>query len=322
MEKTKMKTHRPVRAYAAGAALLVSMALVLSSTGKCQAQQMIDDSSGNAFMEEVMPAKPPKPKPVVKPGNALETLPVPVNPKGHIVPLLTPGGGPVMPFMNKIETGVQPIFGYGGYYPFPAAYPVGVGPMAPGAAGMGYPYGMPYGSPLAMPYGGGLGLGLGPGGYGGGLGLGLGLGGYGGGLGLGLGLGGLSPYGYGNGPVGIFSPLTPFGAVYPGGFGLPYYSSTPFNIPLGRAGAVGGNLIAPMIFPNVSSSYQSSVTTFGGIAPASSDSDPDSLLEAASQLPGKTYTTSGSSSMRWLPGLLGGRASYSGSGLLGPLMGQ
>lgn len=296
-------------------ALSASLALIITSPAQARppdrprvqplwpqlvAQQMIDDSSGSPFMEEVLPAKPPqKPKPVAKPDNLLETLDVPVNPKGHIVPILTPGGGPVMPFVNKIETGFQPIYGYGGYYPFSAGYPAGLA--------------MPYASPSPFPYGAGFG------GYGGGLGL--GFRGYGGGLGLGF-SGPFGPYGYGNGPVGIFSPVTPFGAIYPGGFGLPYYSNVPFNIPLGRAGAIGGNILTPMMFPSVNSSRESSLTTFGGIAPASSGSDPQSLQEAANQLPGNTFTTSGSSSMRWLPGLFGGRASYSGSGLLNPLMGQ
>ncbi len=115
------------------------------------ASETIKSSDGSDFMEEVpSPVKKPE-RPRVKLPTDFSSLGVPVDPNGHIVPLINKEVGPVMPFYSRTEQTFEPVF-QNGYpqYGFPG-FPYGYNP-----------YGMPYGGfaprfgnafGYAMPYG-------------------------------------------------------------------------------------------------------------------------------------------------------------------------
>ncbi|MBI2811229.1 MAG: hypothetical protein HYX67_10425 [Candidatus Melainabacteria bacterium] len=190
---------------------LLSLVLV-STTHKCLAAgQDIKDASGGMFMEETTPTPPAAPKKNIP--LDLSNVGVPVDPSGHIVPIIdrdAPGG--VRQNFSNLEVYSEPAYNF---IPAPVFNQ----------------YGQPYnfsGLP-GVPYGGPFGYG----GYGGFGGFG-GFGGYpygGGGIGVNLGknfrlnLATPGPYGYG--PYGGFGGPFGYGAPFGGGFS----GATPFGVP-------------------------------------------------------------------------------------------
>ena len=97
--------------------------------------QVLTDTNGDTFMEEIPSSQPKQ----WQSGQAklvpdLSTVNVPVDPNGHIVPLINKDAGPVLPFYSQFEASVEPLYPYGypvvpyGYpavpYVYQSAYPV------------------------------------------------------------------------------------------------------------------------------------------------------------------------------------------------------
>jgi hypothetical protein len=249
-------------------------------------EQDIKDDSGNMFMEETTPA------PRAKPPNIridLSNVGVPVDPKGHIVPLIdrdAPGG--VRQNFSNLEVYSEPAWNF---LPAPVYNAYGQPYNFYPTRRYGAPYGMPYGSPYAggygtpygSPFGGGYGMPYGapyyPNNNGGGINIGnlhLNVGNAGYGMGApGYGWGGSTPFGvpgYGNGAPGFgwgmpnLNPITNpystgpvFGGPPIGGlFGpSPMFSSPMFPSPMLGASRVGLNLFVP---PKVEWQSNTSIT--------------------------------------------------------------
>lgn len=85
--------------------------------------QVLNSPDGNLFMEELpshQQSSPEKEKQKLVPD--LSTVNVPVDPNGHIVPLINKDTGPVLPFYSKFEETVQPLWQFAPAYPY--AYPL------------------------------------------------------------------------------------------------------------------------------------------------------------------------------------------------------
>ncbi len=110
------------------------------------------------FMEETTPT-PQAPKPA-RIQMDLSNLGVPVDPKGHIVPIIdrdAPGG--VRQNYSNLEVYSEPAWNflpapvYNSYGQPMNFYPQANYPMSPYGMPYGMPYRSPYGTPLGMPYG-------------------------------------------------------------------------------------------------------------------------------------------------------------------------
>lgn len=261
------------------------LTLVLASTTRVSlaASQDIKDESGGMFMEETTPAPPATPKNNIP--IDLSNVGVPVDPNGHIVPMIdrnNPGG--VRQNFSNLEVYSEPAYNF---LPAPVFNQFGQPYNFSGV-----PYGVPYGAPYGYggfggyPYSSGIGINLGRnfrlnlatpnpygygpyGGFGGGFGRPFGYGvPFGGGFagatpfgvpgagapfgfpGIGLG----SPVGLGGAPFGYGSYGSPFGYGTPFGYGAPLAYSSPFGYgsPYGgsslfsaRTRGLGLNLFAP-----------------------------------------------------------------------------
>lgn len=191
------------------------LSFVLASTAQVSRAegQDIKSESGGMFMEETTPTPPVVPKKNIP--IDLSNVGVPVDPSGHIVPMIdrnAPGG--VRQNYSNLEVYSEPAYNF---IPAPLFNQFGQPYNFSGVPGV--PYGGPY------PYGG----------FGGYRGYG-GFGGYGGypynsGIGINLGrnfrlnLATPNPYGYG--------PYGGFGGGFSGGFGSPFGSPYGYNVPFG-----------------------------------------------------------------------------------------
>jgi hypothetical protein len=205
------------------------------------AGQDIKDESGNMFMEETTPT-PRAPKPA-KIQMDLSNLGVPVDAKGHIVPIIdrtAPGG--VRQNYSNLEVYSEPAWNflpapvYNAYGQPMNFYPQANYPVSP----YGMPYRSPYGAPFGMPFG----TPYNP--YNNNVGINLGKNFH-------LNFGSPSPYGYGGGlgmpnlnpitnPTPMFGAPPFYGGGYPTLGGPPLYGGSMFAPPVGGFGL---NLFAP-----------------------------------------------------------------------------
>lgn len=94
----------------------------MARPGEKSSAQVLTDTNGNTFMEEIPSSRPKQ----WQHGQAnlvpdLSTVNVPVDPNGHIVPLINKNAGPVLPFYSQFETSVEPLWQFAPLYPY--AYP-------------------------------------------------------------------------------------------------------------------------------------------------------------------------------------------------------
>jgi hypothetical protein len=243
---------------------LLSSSLILMLGSVCVQPMLADgqdikDESGNMFMEETTPA------PRAKPPNIkidLSNVGVPVDPKGHIVPLIdhdAPGG--VRQNFSNLEVYSEPAWNF---LPAPVynAYgqPYNFNPTRRYGAPYGMPYGSPFGGGYGMPYGapyypynnnsginlGNLHLNFGNPSYGlGSPGYGFGAPGYGfGAPGYGYGVPG---YGYGGPGFGYGAPGFGYGAP---GFGLGMPNLNPITNPYPTGPVFGAPPIGGLFGPS------------------------------------------------------------------------